>query len=109
MTHVFEFRDPDWFREDVRRILARSDLSLCIYDMVDHPCPLWVTSPTIYLRFHGAAVKYGGCYGEGRLKPWTERIREWDSEGRQVSAYFNNDLGGFALEDAQTLRRLLGR
>ncbi len=107
LTHVFEFRDPDWFQGRVRRTLELHQLTFGIYDMVGHECPLWVTSPTVYLRFHGPAVEYGGQYGEGRLGVWIDRIRSWSSEGLDVYAYFNNDLGGFAVEDALRLRRMV--
>jgi uncharacterized protein YecE (DUF72 family) len=108
LIHAFEFRDADWFRPEIRQVLAKHELTFCIYDVVEGACPLWVTGSTVYLRFHGAAVKYGGGYGEARLEPWAERIRQWNAEGRDVYAYFNNDLGGFAPDDARTLRRLLG-
>jgi uncharacterized protein YecE (DUF72 family) len=106
MTHAFEFRDPDWFQASIRRVLEGHTLAFCIYDMVDHDCPEWVTAPSVYLRFHGPAIKYGGRYGREKLAPWADRVKSWESEGREVFAYFNNDLGGFALEDARTLREL---
>ncbi len=107
LTHAFEFRDPDWFRDEVRSVLERHELTFCINDVVDLACPRWVTSSSVYLRFHGPAVAYGGRYGEKRLRWWADRIRTWESDGLEVYAYFNNDLGGFALEDALSLRRLV--
>jgi uncharacterized protein YecE (DUF72 family) len=107
LTHVFEFRDADWFQPAIRRVLEDRRLTFCVYDMVDHPCPLWVTGDTVYLRFHGSAVAFAGPYGRQRLAVWAERIREWLRQGRTVFAYFNNDLGGHAAADAHRLRDLL--
>nr|HID12287.1 DUF72 domain-containing protein [Anaerolineae bacterium] len=107
LTHAFEFRDPRWFIEPVRRILEQHRLSLCIFHMPGLPCPTWVTGDVVYLRFHGSGVVYGGRYGREGLQPWATRIRRWLSEGRQVYAYFNNDAFGFAVEDARALRELV--
>jgi len=71
------------------------------------PCPVWVTSDVVYLRFHGSGMVYGGRYGREGLRPWAVRISEWLREGRQVYAYFNNDAFGFAVEDARELRSLV--
>ena len=107
LTHAFEFRDPRWFVEPVRRILEQHGLAFCIFDMPGLPCPAWVTSDVVYLRFHGSGVVYGGRYGREGLQPWATRIREWLCEGQRVYAYFNNDAFGFAVEDARELRDLL--
>jgi uncharacterized protein YecE (DUF72 family) len=108
LCHAFEFRDPRWFVEPVRRILERYGLAFCIFDMPDLPCPLWVAGDTVYLRFHGSGAVYAGRYGQERLQPWAERMRRWIAEGRAVYAYFNNDAFGYAVDDAHTLRDLLG-
>jgi uncharacterized protein YecE (DUF72 family) len=108
LTHVFEFRDPRWFVQPVRKVLERHGLVFCIFDMPGLDCPPWVTNEVVYLRFHGSQVVYGGRYGRERLQPWAERVRGWLAEGRAVYAYFNNDVFGYAIEDARTLRGLLG-
>lgn len=107
LTHVFEFRHSSWFCESVRDLLKDFHLTFCIFDMRDLPCPSWITSSTIYLRFHGSELVYGGRYGRDGLKPWSARIRRWLSEGCGVYAYFNNDALGYAVKDAQTLRELV--
>jgi uncharacterized protein YecE (DUF72 family) len=107
LTHVFEFRDPDWFQDPIREILERHGLSFCIFSMTGLDCPKWVTSNVVYLRFHGIDGQYQGKYGEQQLAPWAERIRDWLLEGREVFAYFNNDAQGCAITDAQQLMELL--
>ncbi len=107
ITHIFEFRDSSWFIAPVREILEQFGLGCCIFDMPNLPCPLWVTSPVVYLRFHGAGMTYAGQYGRAGLAPWVERIRQWLAEDYTVYAYFNNDAFGHAVQDAQLLREFL--
>jgi uncharacterized protein YecE (DUF72 family) len=107
MTHVFEFRDRRWFIPQIREILEQFELTFCIFDMPDLPCPPWITSRNVYLRFHGKEMVYGGLYGRESLKPWADRIRHWLGDNRKVYAYFNNDAFGYALEDALALQDLL--
>lgn len=107
LTHVFEFRDRRWFVDPIREILEQHSLTFCIFDMPGLPCPTWITSDTVYLRFHGSERVYGGRYGRSALRPWAGHIREWLHEGHSVYAYFNNDAFGYALEDARALREAL--
>lgn len=107
LTHVFEFRDADWFQDPIRDILEAHHLTFCIFSATGLDCPVWVTSDVVYLRFHGIDGRYQGKYGEGNLAPWAERIRGWLSEGRTVFAYFNNDAHGHAITDAQRFRDML--
>ena len=104
---VFEFRDPSWLNDEVREILERGRIGFCIFHMVGLSCPLWVTAPFVYIRFHGASGKYGGSYRGTDLARWAERVGAWLGEGRDVYAYFNNDLGGAAVRNGQRLARLV--
>ena len=49
----------------------------------------------------------GGNYSWDDLAPWADRIAGWQAEGRQVWVYFNNDAGGFALNNARMLKGML--
>lgn len=107
LESVFEFRDPDWFQEEIREILERHEMIFCIHDKKDVGCPQWVTTDAVYLRFHGSEGDYGGEYGKERLRSWVGHIKDWLAEERTVYAYFNNDVSGYALKDAERLRELL--
>ena len=75
------------------------------------PCVLRATAPAVYLRLHGPDPNalYGGSYSDADLAWWADRVREWQAQGRDVYAYFNNDGGGNAVRNARTLRGMLGQ
>jgi len=109
LIHVFEFRNRRWFIEPVREILERYGLGFCIFSLPGVECPLWVTGKTVYIRFHGSGWAYGGRYSREELSPWAERIRDFLAQGYDVYVYFNNDAFGYALENAQEMRELIGQ
>ena len=109
LTHVFEFRDPSWCNEEVRKLLTESQMSFCLHDMRGFSGPDWVTGPAVYIRFHGPTeAKYAGRYHRAHLQDWAGRIDAYRRSGRAVYAYFNNDGGGHAITNARQLKELLG-
>jgi uncharacterized protein YecE (DUF72 family) len=101
-----EFRDPSWLVESVYAVLRRRRAALCIHDLQgDHPRE--ETARFVYLRFHGPASR--SRYPRQRLVAEARRIRSWAARGLDVYAYFNNDAGGHAVEDARDLRRYVSR
>jgi uncharacterized protein YecE (DUF72 family) len=59
--------------------------------------------PFVYARFHGA-TKYSGRYSDETLEGWADWLAARAAEGRDIYAYFNNDVGGHAPRDAVRLR-----
>lgn len=107
LTHVFEFREQSWFQDSVRRLLEETGMAFCIHDMHDVDCPIWVTSNIVYLRFHGpTSAKYSGSYSTEQLQVWADHIKKFLSDGHEVFAYFNNDIDGYAVRNAEELRSL---
>jgi len=105
-THVVEFRDQSWYTTDVFRLLERYNVAHCIHDLPPWEVPPRATASTVYLRFHGGRHS-GGNYAHADLQQWAERIRGWQAEGRQVWVYFGNDVRGFAIDNARTLKGLV--
>jgi uncharacterized protein YecE (DUF72 family) len=105
-----EFRHPSWHREEVFGLLERHGAAYCVMSGAHLPCILRATAPFAYARLHGPDHHhlYAGSYADDDLRWWAERIREWDGQGRDVFVYFNNDGGGNAVRNADTLRWLLG-
>jgi uncharacterized protein YecE (DUF72 family) len=105
-----ELRHPSWHTERVFDLLARHGAAYCVMSGAHLPCVLRATARFVYVRLHGPDREhlYAGSYSDDDLRWWAERIREWEAQGRDVHAYFNNDGFGHAVRNAATLRRLLG-
>jgi uncharacterized protein YecE (DUF72 family) len=107
-VHVVEFRDASWLIEDIFRLMERYQVAHCIHDMQPLQIPIRITASSVYLRFHGDSV-IGGNYQLPTLQAWAERINDWNSQKLDIFVYFNNDIGGYALENAKTLQKILGQ
>lgn len=107
---AIEFRHPSWHQEAVFNLLERHDTAYCVMSGADLPCILRVTASFAYVRLHGPDPHhlYGGFYSDDDLCWWRDRIGEWAGMGLEVFAYFNNDGGGNAVYNADTLKWLLG-
>ena len=109
LFHVIEFRDPSWYADEVRDLLAAKGVGFCIHDLRGQTCPEWVTGLAAYVRFHGpTAQAYAGRYAPAQLRRWAEKIDGWRTDGKGVYAYFNNDANAYAVANARELRELLG-
>lgn len=105
-----EFRHPSWNCEAVFALLEAHDVAYCIMSGANLPCVLRATASFIYLRLHGPSEHhlYADSYSDDDLRWWTERIKEWQSAGKEVWIYFNNDGEGHAVRNANTLKQFMG-
>jgi uncharacterized protein YecE (DUF72 family) len=106
-----ELRHPSWHDDAVFELLERHRAAYCVMSGAHLPCILRATAPVVYVRLHGPSHDhlYGGSYGLDDLRWWADRMLEWEGQGREVYAYFNNDGEGHAVRNARLLRRLLGQ
>ena len=108
--HAFEFRHASWFVPETLAILRARNAALVI---ADHPDRVFqtldLTADWTFVRFHHGRRGLGGNYSERELDEWAERIDGWARRGVDVYAYFNNDWEGYAIRNAQGLKRRLGR
>ena len=109
MKHVIEFRHQSWFDEGVFAILRRYNAGFCVFDMPNLVCPLVATADFAYIRFHGSLSLYSSDYNDEELAGWAKGITNLATSLKEVYIYFNNDVGGFAIENARTLRDYLQR
>lgn len=107
LEHVVEFRHASWYSEDVLAILDRHGVGFVVHDLVGLVSPRWASGRTAYVRFHGTGGKYRGRYSDEQLRGWAGWLGEQHAAGRTAWAYFNNDIGGDAIEDAAALRLLV--
>jgi len=104
---TFEFRDESWYTDAIYDPLEEAGAAFCIHDHQDAPSPDRITTDWVYVRFHGPRGDYGGKYPEEALEEWAARMEGWSEDGLDVYAYFNNDMRGYAVENAKTLRALV--
>lgn len=104
--YVFEFRELSWYVPAIYEVLQRHNAALCIHDWRDSQWPIEITSDFTYVRLHGSSGTYSGSYSKKKLQQWARRVREWQNLAG-VFVYFNNDIGGHAVRDAQLLKDLL--
>lgn len=103
-----EFRSGDWLCEAAYRLLDGYGAAVCLADMPACPIDQPNDAPFVYVRRHGPGGGYSGCYSEQHLRSDADHIKRWLRSGRDVYAYFNNDVGGYAVDNASTLRQLVG-
>lgn len=105
--HVIEFRHESWLTDEVYDILRKYSTGICVFDMPGLSCPLLATTGFAYIRFHGKDSLYSSCYSDEELTDWAEKIQKLARNLDTVYIYFNNDVQGFALKNAETIKRLL--
>ena len=109
LEQVVEFRHRSWYDEEVLALLDRYGIGFVCHDLRGLISPRWASGLTAYVRFHGSGGRYSGRYSDEALLRWTDWIVAQSSQGRSVWCYFNNDIHGHALEDARTLKSMVGQ
>jgi len=105
---AIEFRHASWFVDEVRDLLAESNIAFCLADRGSRPItPIWKTSDWGYVRFHGGTGSPESCYGRSALRGWVRRLGDLWTGDDDVFVYFNNDTGGCAVRDARVLAALV--
>jgi uncharacterized protein YecE (DUF72 family) len=106
--YAIEFRHKSWFIEEVHDILRQHKVGFCIFDMPKLTSPIIATSDFAYIRFHGSDSLYSSRYSDAALAEWAKKIKRLVKDLKAVYIYFNNDIAGYALENAGTIRGYLG-
>lgn len=107
---ALELRDPSWQTPEVMELLTRYRVANCIFDLDGVQSPIALTTDFAYVRLHGPAEPYQGCYDNLALADWAERLRAWrTSLTSGVYVYFDNDQAGYAARNALELRALIER
>jgi uncharacterized protein YecE (DUF72 family) len=102
--HAVEFRHPSWFTADVYALLRARGAALAIADDPELPFQRReLTAAWTYVRLHRGGRGKSGRYTPAELATWRRRIAAWRAR-TEVLAYFNNDSGAFAVDNASALR-----
>jgi uncharacterized protein YecE (DUF72 family) len=103
--YAMEFRHPSWLIPQVYRQLERSNVALCLPISPDVPLEVRLTTSWTYLRFHHG--QHGIRYDNEELANWATQIRSFLNQKVSVFAYFNNDAEGYAIQNAECLKKLM--
>lgn len=104
--HVFEFRDASWQVESVFDLLRNYGAGYCIMSALDLPCHIIRTADYAYIRMHHGGYDSDASYTDSGLGWWADHISKFLSEG-DVYVYFNNDYKGYAIKNAETLKKII--
>ena len=106
--YAVEFRHPSWLDDEIFSILRKHRIAHASVSSKGMPMNLAVTTDFLYIRFHGLEAGSAHDYTRAELEPWAAHIREHAREGKQVYAYFNNDINVRAPENAKMLMEMVG-
>jgi len=107
IEHVVEFRHKNWYDKDVLALLDKYGAGFVTHDLKGLISPRWASGRTAYVRFHGTGGRYRGRYSDADMAEWAAWLRDQRDNGRSAWAYFNNDIGGDAIEDAKMLKAMI--
>lgn len=106
--YALEARHKSWFEAQALDLLRRHGVALVIADSGGRfPSAEAVTADFVYLRFHGPGDLYRSNYPDEMLAEYAGKVRAWLAEGLEVWAFFNNDIGGHAVRNAERLREMV--
>lgn len=108
VRHAFEFRNESWGQKEVFDLLAKAGAALCSADWPEFAADPPLTADFVYLRRHGRGGEYSSRYSTEELEADARRIRRYLEKGEDVHIYFNNDVNGYAPENARELMGMLG-
>ena len=105
--YVIEFRDLSWYVPKVFTVLKQYRVALCLHDWRALQWPTEFTTDFTYVRFHGPMGTYNDGYSAASLRKWARDVNAWREKLTNIFLYFNNDLQGHAVRDANILRRMI--
>jgi uncharacterized protein YecE (DUF72 family) len=106
--YVFEFRHDSWFDSDIYRILDSSNCGIVINSSPGFPYKDITTGNICYIRMHGSKKLYSSKYSKDELKEFAEILIKYHNKGFYSFIYFNNDLYGYAVENAREMQEIIG-
>lgn len=108
--YTFELRNETWMTDRVLEVLQKYNAAFCIYELAGYHSPLEITADWTYVRLHGPTrFKYQGSYKDAKMEEWAQRIKTWSKKMKAVYVYFDNDDRAYAVDNALTLKKMLGR
>jgi uncharacterized protein YecE (DUF72 family) len=102
-----EFRHESWWDDDTTATLAGHRAAFVALSHPRLPDDIVPTTDLLYLRFHGVGKRlYDYDYSQRELRSWAARVQP-HCRGRDVYAFFNNDVEARAPANALAFKSLL--
>jgi uncharacterized protein YecE (DUF72 family) len=104
---AIEFRHKSWLDEKTYNFLKKKKVAFVISDSPRWPTDIVKTTDFIYIRFHGKPRLFASKYEKEELQRYAKEIKKL--KPKILFAYFNNDIEGYAAEDALEFKKILNR
>ena len=104
--NVLEFRNETWWNAEVLERLSANNVAFCGMSHPLYPEEVITNTSTIYYRFHGVPDLYRSPYTLQKLKRIAKEIKSCTSM-KTTYLYFNNDIDGSAVLNAQQMKKLM--
>lgn len=105
---AFEPRNESWFCGDSIALLQQYKIAFVISDNGGHfPFTEFITTPDVYLRFHGPGKLFDSSYSSEVLQLYAQKLLGWKAAGHTCWVFFNNTTHTAAIENALTLKRMV--
>jgi uncharacterized protein YecE (DUF72 family) len=101
---TIEFRHKSWLDKEVYKKLKKLKVAFCISDSPRWPTDFVKTTDFVYVRFHGKPKLFASRYTEKELEEFAEKLKKL--KPKTLFIYFNNDFGGYAVENALYMQKL---
>ena len=106
---VMEVRHASWMEEISLTLMSKYNIGFVIsHSNGFFPYKEIITAANVYVRFHGPEELYASAYPDALLRRYARKILKWEKGGHKVWVFFNNDIHGYAVADAQKLRKMTG-
>ena len=101
---AMEVRHVSWLEKESLDLMKHYNIAFVIAQSgTRFPYAEFVTAQHIYVRFHGPQQLYASSYSDEQLENFATLFKQWQKEGHSVWAFFNNDVFGYAIENAKRL------
>jgi uncharacterized protein YecE (DUF72 family) len=105
--YSIEFRNETWECDETYDILRQAGVGHVVVGKKDYPFAEHHTCDIAYYRLHGPERMCASPYDDAWLEKLAQRIERLAREGVASYTFFNNDIGGHAVRNAETLARML--
>ncbi len=104
---ALEVRNPSWMDVACFDVLREFNIALAFADWPSLKVSEPITADFVFVRRHGPEGLYASNYSAALLATEARKIQSWRAAGRDVYVYFNNDVHGYAVKNAGTLKKML--